>query len=309
MSQSRSAFLESYNALLLASKNPATFDNPSDVDHDTCAKLFRRSMAVSLFSTLETFIRSRTSEILAAIDHRQINFELLPLGIQEAATVGAINALNFRLKMIESTLKQGFVISEAANIASIGTTSFRLSELSFGQDKSNLNSADIAHILDSFQIDSAWNKIKIIATSIGLGGALSYEEAFKNIAQRRHLAAHTTNAQISGSDISDSLPLVFAIAISFDLILSRCGYFIKEKDSSYLRGLPKKFSLDPNSIPFAKIERGNGKWSLKKFKGKKAIFSDVDLSAVYQTGIQYSHQNKCALIEFGANKQPTRWHC
>jgi hypothetical protein len=92
---------------------------------------------------LETFIKERTAEVLASIDYQRINFSWLPEGIQRAATFGAVKALNFRLQMLDKSLKQQFAIAESANIASVGSTAYTLSGLSFGHDKSNLNSDDI----------------------------------------------------------------------------------------------------------------------------------------------------------------------
>src|SRR5471030_2456021 len=99
MSLSRANFIENHRALVLATQNKMNFDNHSNAYHDLCAKFFRSSLAVTVFSTLETFIKERTAEVLASIDHQKINFAWLPEGVQRAATFGAIKALNFRLQM------------------------------------------------------------------------------------------------------------------------------------------------------------------------------------------------------------------
>lgn len=309
MSQSRENFIESHRALVIASTNPVTFDNQTNLDQDLCAKLFRSSLAVAVFSTLETFIKERTNEVLASIDHQKINFSSLPDGIQKAATFGAIKALNFRLQMMEKSQKQNFAIQEAAQIASAASTSYKLSGLSFGHDKSNLSHEDIENILSSFQVDSAWGKIKIIAARVGFGGAGSYDEIFKNIAFRRHLSAHTTTAKVSQSDIVDSLPAIYAIAISFDLILSKCLQLIKDKDIAYFGNGTKKFSLDPTSLPFAKIEYVAGIWRYKSHGAKKSTKSGVDKDALFGEARVIAEVKKWALIEFASNGQPSRWCC
>lgn len=308
MSQSRLKFIERHKALVLASRNQVTFDDPSDVDKDLCAKLLRSSLAVAVFSTLETFIKDRTNEVLTLIDHQKINFTHLPEGIQTAATLGAVKALNFRLQLIEKSNKQKFAIQEAIQIASVGTTSYALSGLSFGHDKSNLAADDIQHILECFQIDSPWGKIKILASRVGFGGAGSYEEVFKNIANRRHLSAHTMTAQVSQSDITDSLPSIYAIAVSFDLLMSKSLQLMLNRDPTYFGKGAKKFSLDPNSIPISRIEQSSGKWRFKSFDAKKSSMTDLDANALFTRASEFClTKKKCALVEFASNGQPTRW--
>lgn len=309
MSQSRADFIESYRALVLATANEVTLDGNSNSDRDLCAKLFRSSLAVAVFSTLETFIKDRTAEVLAAIDHQKINFSWLPDGIQRASTYGAIKALNFRLQLMEKSNKQQFAIAEAAKIASLASTAYKLSGLSFGQEKSNLSADDVEQILVSFGIDSAWGKIKILAGRVGFGGAGAYDEIFKNIASRRHLSAHTTNAQVSQSDLVDSLPHIYAIAISYDLIISRCLQLIKDKDLIYLGRAAKKFTFDPTNLSLSFIEFSTGKWRYKPAKAKKSTKSDLDRNALFGDAKTLCEQNKSCLIELASNKQPSRWYC
>jgi len=309
MSSSREEFVKSIRALNLAVQNPVTFDSHTDLDHNLCAKLFRSSLAVSVFLTLEIFIKERTSEILASIDSQRINFSWLPEGIQRAATFGAVKAMSFRLQMMDKSLKQQFAIDESAHIASTGSTAYKLSSLSFGHDKSNLNSEDIDHILSSFGIDSGWGKIKIVAGRVGFGGAGSYEEIFKNLAFRRHLSAHTTGAQVSQSDLTDSISAIYAIAISFDLIVSRCFQLIKDKDLNYLGRGSKKFSFDPGSFPISIMEQSAGKWRFKPAGARKNTKSSQDKDALFGEAKNICESKKTALIEFGANGQPNRWYC
>lgn len=309
MSISRGGFIQSHRALSLAVKNQVTFDSHSDPDHDLCAKLFRSSLAVSVFLTLETFIKERTAEILASIDHQRINFSWLPEGIQRAATFGAVKALNFKLQMLDKSLKQQFAISEAARIASVGSTSYTLSGLSFGHDKSNLSVEDVDLILSSFGVESGWGKIKILAGRVGFGGAGSYDEIFKNLAFRRHLSAHTTSSQVSQSDLIDSIAAIYAIAISFDLIISRCLSLIKDRDLIYLGRGNKKFSLDPSSLPISVIEFSSGKWRFKLSSAKRSTKSDICNDTLFGDLKNICDIKKSALVEIGRNGQPNRWHC
>jgi hypothetical protein len=309
MSQSRIDFMEQYRVLTLASTNSATFDDPSNADIDSCAKLLRSALAVSIFSTIETFIRVRTAEVLAAIDHQRINFSSLPDGIQRAATFGAVRALNFRLQQTEKSQKQNFAVQQAAHIASTASTSYRISALSFCNEKSNIGTDDIDDILSCFQIDSGWNKIKIIASRVGFGGAASFEEIFRGIAVRRHLSAHTVNAQVTQSDLVDSLPFIYAIAISFDLMLSKCAQLIKDKDPSYLGTSTRRFTLDPNSLPFSKIVFSRGRWRFTSHGARTSRLSDIDRDVVFNTARTQCETRKVALVEFASNGQPSRWHC
>jgi hypothetical protein len=306
MSQSRIDLLSRHRALILAATNGAAADDPLDSEKDLAAKFLRNGLAVLSFSTIEAFIRERTNEVLAAIDPSTINFTELPDGIQTAATLGALKALNFRAHIEDRNNQSQFVISHSKKIASLGASNFTLSDLSFGHEKSNLSAEDVKKILEAFRIENPWAKIKMVAGTVGFGGAMSYEEEFQNISARRHTAAHTLTAQVTQTDLSNAASSILAIAISFDLIISDCLRLIRSRNRGYLN-MGSKYNFNPNGINIARVQHSTGNWKYYLPNRTRALKSSADLESLYTDALIHARQHGIALIQFAANSLPTRW--
>ena len=306
MSRSRIDLLRRHQALLLAAQAPGVADDPADPEKDLAAKLLRNGLAVLTFSTIESFIRERTNEVLNSIDPTRINFSELPDGVQRAATLGALKALNFRANLEDKNTRNQFVVNQASKIASLANTHYTLSDLSFAQEKSNLSPDDVKGILEGFRIQSPWEKMKIVASTVGFGGAMSYEEEFRNIAERRHNAAHTMTSQVTQTDLQNSATSILAIAVGFDLIISECLRLLPKRDPTYLRSDGYRFN--PNGLRVCEIRKAGLQWKLyRPGKLDRAYQTNTDLEVLYVNALTYAQQHGYAVVQFGPNSMPTRW--
>ena len=71
---------------------------PHNVAHNARARMLRQGLAVLVFSTVETFVRERTSEVLRSFTNPSLAFADLSPALQKATTLGALEGVRFRLK-------------------------------------------------------------------------------------------------------------------------------------------------------------------------------------------------------------------
>jgi hypothetical protein len=222
MSVARSNFESRISTLRDSLNDPAVADGPpSDVQKNAIASMLRNGLAVLAFAITEDFIRDRTAEVLKGFSSTTVKFEDLSEDLQNAVTISALSGILFRAKYQEKVNKIPWVLGQIPPIAGAATTITNLSKFSFGQSSSNLGDDEPAKILGAFGVAGGWASIGSTAKRIGLGGALDYALAFKDLAKRRHSAAHNVAAKIPLNDLLNSVKTILGICCSFDLLLSR----------------------------------------------------------------------------------------
>lgn len=222
MSVARSNFESRIATLRDCLNDPAVADGPpSDIQKNAIASMLRNGLAVLAFAIVEDFIRDRTAEVLRGFSSTTVNFDDLSDELQNAVTISALGGILFRAKYQDKENKIPWVLGQIPPIANAATNITNLSQYSFGQSTSNIGDDEPAKILSAFGIAGGWTSIGATAKRIGLGGALDYAQAFKDLAKRRHSAAHNIAAKIPLNDLLNSLKTILGISCSFDLLLSK----------------------------------------------------------------------------------------
>jgi RiboL-PSP-HEPN len=222
MSIARSNFVNRISVLRDSLGDSALADGPpANIQKNAVAAMLRNGLAVLAFAIIEDFIRDRTAEILNSFSSTTVKFDDLSEDLQQAITVSALNGILFKSKYQEKNNKIPWILAQLPPIASATTNITNLSKYSFGQSASNIADDEPAKILGAFGVAGGWNAIAATARRIGLGGALDYAQAFKDIAKRRHSAAHDTTTKIPLNDLINSVKTIIAICCSFDLLLSK----------------------------------------------------------------------------------------
>jgi hypothetical protein len=193
---------------------------PTDVKKNEIAAMLRSGMAVLVFAITEAFVRERTAEILKGFSNSAVRFGDLSEKLQRATTIRALEGVLFRAKLRDPVTQVPWVLAELPAIANAATNLSNLSAYSFGQNKSNLSDEDVPAILTAFGVDGNWNAISEIAKRVGLGGVPDYKQSFKDLAARRHRAAHDVSTSVPLNDLNDSVNSVLGICCAFDLLLS-----------------------------------------------------------------------------------------
>ncbi len=221
MSNARANLRTQLDVLRDCLAHPVVADGaPVDVHQNAIAAQFRNGLAVICFAVTEAFIRDRTAEVLRGFSNTAVSFADLSDKLQQAATISALQGVLFRAKFQEKAMRVAWTLAELPPIANAAINVSSLSPYAFGQSNSNLSEDVLPEILAAFGIEGGWGAISEIAKRIGLGGIPDYSQAFKELAKRRHAAAHDVSVRIPLNDLTNSLKSVLGICCPFDLILS-----------------------------------------------------------------------------------------
>lgn len=220
MSKARTDLLSRITSLRHGLTEPVLVDGvPSDRRRNSVAAMYRNGLAVLAFAIMEAYIKDRTAEILNSFNNA-VRFVDLSDKLQFATTLGAMKAILFRYGNIEKVDQVAWTLSQLPAIANAATNVTTLSPFSFGQSRSNVSVDDISEILAAFGIEGGWWAISAIAKRVGIGGVADYSQSFKNLASRRHAAAHDITANISLGVLTNSVTEIIGICCAFDLLLS-----------------------------------------------------------------------------------------
>jgi len=193
-------------------------------EHNGAANLLRKGIGIVAFNVLEDFIKHKTVESLEQIANSGIEFSKLPDKLQTASTLGALNALHFRAKIVK---KEGgdwktIIQDEAYKIHSTQNNSYQFSIYSLLSSTSNVAVEDVPELLKAFGISGGWGLLKTVSDSIG-GGVPDLQMSYRNAADRRHNSAHTASFQYLYGWLTQIKREIISIAASLDvLLMGRC---------------------------------------------------------------------------------------
>jgi hypothetical protein len=207
----------------------------TSTEHNQRARMLRSGLMISAFTSMEDYIRARTSELLICVSRTVLRFEDLPAELQRASTTEAMRAAYDQARMIKRRGEDPLpmIRQAAADIASTGNKPLSLSKYGLGYSGSNLGAEEVSAILGSLQIADCWREIDKIAARCGAAG-LALREAYQNGHALRNAAAHDPGANIQPSDIQAFCSQAFSIALGFDILGSRAARLLRMGDSLVL---------------------------------------------------------------------------
>jgi RiboL-PSP-HEPN len=221
MSSAKQEFLVRIDTLLECLKEASLNDGaPTEHVRNQVAGMIRQGLAVLTFAAFESFVRERTAECIKGFDPDVVAFSDLSDAIQEAATIGATRGLLYRFKFEDPTSRHTWALNQLKDIAASDTSLNKMSSLSFGSDKANLDEDDIQGILKSFGVDQPWPNITNVAKLAGMGGLLDAKAQFTRVKQLRHASAHQVTSTVPHGDLVSSIQTIRALALGFDMLLS-----------------------------------------------------------------------------------------
>lgn len=292
----------------------ALIDNaPADVAHNARARMLRQGLAVLVFSTVETFIRERTGEVLRSFTNPALTFTDLSPALQKATTLGALDGVRFRLKLQSSASKIPWLVANLAPISGATTNIQALSSHSFGYAGSNIDEGDVKDILKSFGVDAPWNQITALTTRFGIA-ILDAEAEFVSIKKRRHSSAHALTGQVTYVDLQNSVRSSLAICLAFDLLLSHSGRLFNLKTGPGHAGRPPLTQSDIG-IVFVASRNGGRDYVVKRkqlpppapalARSTVKKFPSEATAVIY--GEQYAASTQRQLIILDATTTPAKW--
>lgn len=193
---------------------------PAETERNAAAAMFRSGLAILQFTTVESFIKDRTAEILNGFSSATVSFQNLSEALQIATTQNALEGLLFQAKLQDIPNQIDWLIAELAPIGNATKNISALSKYSFGYSRSNLSKETVKSILGAFNIEGGWSAISSTAKNIGVGGAVDYSQIFTLLAERRHKAAHSVTTNIPINDLKGTSTSIIGLCCAFDLLLS-----------------------------------------------------------------------------------------
>ena len=280
---------------------------PTEHLRNQIAGMMRQGLAVLEFAALEAFIRQRTAECIRSFNPSRISFSDLSDAIQDAATVGAARGLLFRYKFEDQTTRQAWALRQLKYIASSDASLTNLSELSFGNDKANIDEEDISQILKSFGVDKPWASITSVAKKAGIGGLLDSKAQFTQIKKTRHASAHELGAGVTHHDLSNGIQSIRGLAIGFDMLLSHA---VSIHNTGTIPGKPPAPKINDSNINIlfvAELSSHSGSYEIYRMRAATASSPEAKIqfkkysskSAALADAENESRLNREQVVEVG----------
>lgn len=286
---------------------------PADVAHNARASMLRQGLAVLVFSTVETFIRERTGELLRSFSNPGLGFNDLSPALQKAVTVGALEGVRFRLKLQPGADKITWLVANLTPIAGATTNVRNLSDHSFGYSASNIDEEDVREILKSFGVESPWKQLTSLAGRIGIG-ILDTEAEFEAIKKRRHSSAHALTGKVLYADLLNSVRSSLGICIAFDLLLSHARGLFNRRAGPGHRGRPALTHTDVELV-FVGPRPGTTKFAVRNehlprpasvvARPTVRIFPTESAASTY--GERYAASRRRQMVVLDGTSIPVRW--
>ena len=228
-SRARELFTERMSALMAATSVDALIPKVPVLTPRDPSRLLRNGLAVVSYSAFEDFFVQRSCEALSALDPGRVPFSSLPTKLKEAATVGMVKTLGFRMAFESAGQdRRDFVQVHSGYIHSTGSTGYKLSPLTFAPSKSNVVEGDIESSLRSLLVDAPWQKLTDLAARAGYGG-VGLKEVFAQLGDQRNEAAHAADADIGIAELIQLPYDLLSLALAFDAIFSQAVCVLLER--------------------------------------------------------------------------------
>lgn len=306
MAPAKSLFLERITSLTASTQIDAVTNRPlPDRAHNNIARMLRNGLAVVGFASLEDFIKSRISEVLNEVGRTGVPFRDLPEKLRFAATFESIAALSYQMTIRDKVDRLAYIQEQAAKISSTSATAYEITPHAFGYDQANVNSETVKAILKSFLIDDPWGEMTKIAARIGLVG-MPLEETFKSAATRRNKAAHVAHHDTPQTDIQQYTKEAHAIAITFDVLLTKALKNMQLHNARYLNGQER---INAGSIRIRSLRFRGGLWREELEGGLRAVKIDSSLIALQGAAKSRSASAKDLYIEYSPAGEIVNWEC
>ncbi|QOD90894.1 hypothetical protein H2514_12075 [Lysobacter sp. CW239] len=273
-------------------------------EHNGRANLLRKGVGIIGFNLLEDYVKSRTIEALSTISSSGLAFDNLPEKMRTAATLNALETLNARAKIEKKSGRDWLTLiqTESQKIYSTAGHTYELSSVSLASGGSNVTASEISEILVAFGISGGWGTLKAICDAIG-GGLPDLAQAYQNLADRRHSAAHVAGFKFSHTWLTSMAHEILAIAAALDIVLSA-----KLRMISRLPTVPAQQHDISTATNYLFLEENRGFYRETKMIGGRSRKNWHSLGAALAELKPTLVQVDRFLIVIGSDRRISDWH-
>lgn len=273
-------------------------------EHNGRANLLRKGVGIIGFNLLEDYVKNRTNESLTAVSGSGISFVNLPDKLRYAATLKALNALHTKAKMEEKAGRDwlSLVQVESQKIHSTSNHVYELSSFSLASSGSNVSPSDVSDILAAFGIQGGWTTLKGISDCIG-GGIPDLSQAYQNLMERRHSAAHSAGFSFSHAWLASMSNEILAIAAAFDIAMTA-----KLRMAATTLTAPLQQHDISLAMKYIFLEEASGIYRETRVLGGKSRKNWPLLKSAVVAHKPKLAQSNSFLIVLGADRRICDWH-
>jgi hypothetical protein len=183
--------------------------------------ILRRGILIASLIALETFIRDRTTELLADLGQWPARFEDLPQRIRDAALFDALSHLQSFARVLkrQQLNYEAEIIVEVDKMASNRGPAFAFSKFVSGDHTGNISDGSVKELLKTFQVDNCWPSLRTFSAEIGFG-VPSVQQIVADIVGKRHRSAHAAGFVPTASDIAELPQNLTCIGVCFDAAMT-----------------------------------------------------------------------------------------
>lgn len=309
MSKARSAFLERIGSVRNAITDFGLQDLPPSTANESknrSVRIIRNGLAVQCFNIFEDFSKARFGELVDQLSARISRFEMLPVKLQEAATVRSVAAIHHQARRKDSSSKILYTQDYSTRIASTVSGALRLPEIAFFHGASNISEQEFGDCLASFAIKTPWLQLSGVASRAGLS-AIPAKNVFDSLSERRHNAAHNAGAAVSESDLLQSIGDAIALAVGFDVLASRAVELIARQRLAAVAGV--YLLNDHATLPLRFVRLVNGRYCEVREGAKKSSRTASDWKALLPDAARRTERSGGGLLVFDDSNALVHWAC
>jgi hypothetical protein len=277
---------------------------------DQVARLLRNGLTVVGFCILEEYVRARCIEVAEHISKGPASFSDLPLGLQKAATEGAVGVLASQVRFHARSGEDPIPLIQQVGraLSSTSSASLELSTLTLQWEGSNLSASDLKDILANVGVDAdPWGQMTALAMRAGFPIQGSLRDVFVQCLKDRNAAAHAATSDIPVLRVRSFSKSALAIAFAFDVLISRAARLCYEATADYLRG-SKKFRQ--GDIPLRFLDYRGSDWAeYVENKLSRAVRRQDSLDVARSEAMQRARDRGETVVIRDRNRMPTSWVC
>lgn len=306
MNANRKNFISRLEALKSACDEPLLV-NTADLHHNERAKQLRCGMCVMAFSALEDFIRLRTENVLKMLVPAALPFAYLPDIFRTAATLGALQAIQFQQKFISEDQKIQFLMDQFRSLSTLSDQNYNVSKYTFVHSGSNVQLSEITALLEAMSVEKPWETIYYTARRLKLATANPSKAEFETLSSNRHAAAHQQAFDIPNIDLKARIDSALSIGLALDVVLTAAARNLNSTMARYreIRQL-KSRSI---SVYFVSTTLLRNKYRLEQEGATKAILTNTVLQTVKSAALHKLATAEGVVILHDGTYRPKEWYC
>ncbi|MCA1408140.1 hypothetical protein I6F26_28750 [Ensifer sp. IC3342] len=183
--------------------------------------ILRRGILIASLIAYETFIRERTTELLADLGRWPARFQDLPQRLRDAALLNALSHLQ-RFATVLKRQQENYeaeIIAQLEKMAANRGPEFAFTKFISGDHTGNISDQAVKDLLKTFQVEDCWGSFRSLSSDIGFG-VPSVQQILIDVVGKRHRSAHSAGFVPAASDIAELPRDLLCLGICFDAAMT-----------------------------------------------------------------------------------------